>query len=151
MVDPEDRERIVGAVRASPLSGPRLRAEAMRLLAGLPGYDWCGVYRLDDLTLILDEYTGAPTEHTRIPIGDGVCGMAIEKDANQIVADVRTVPHYLACSGDTLSEIVVLIRRQGRVLGQIDVDSHAIGTFGAEDEELLEAVAKVLAERWDAD
>lgn len=136
------------SIHDCPLSGSRLRAEAMRILATLPGYDWCGVYRLDDETLILDEYTGAPTEHTRIPIGRGVCGWAVEQDENQVVPDVRAVDNYLSCNEETRSEIVVLIRHQGKLLGQIDVDSHELATFGEDDERFLEEVARVLAERW---
>lgn len=121
----------------------------MEYLAELDGYDWCGVYRLEGTTLVLDEYVGAPTNHTRIAVGVGVCGTAVAQNANQVVADVRKVDNYLACSTQTRSEIVVLIRDpDGAVLGQIDIDGHDMGTFGPDDEAFLERLGDLLAERW---
>ncbi|MFQ3668615.1 MAG: GAF domain-containing protein [Fimbriimonadaceae bacterium] len=149
MVSPHAAAEILGRVRASGLSGAPLRKMAMECLAELPGYDWCGVYRLEGDELILDEYVGAPTEHTRIAVGVGVCGTAVAENANQVVADVREIDNYLACSTQTRSEVVVLIRRtDGAVLGQIDIDGHAVGAFGPEDEEFLEQLGGLLAERW---
>lgn len=123
----------------------------MRTLCELEGYHWCGVYRLEGDELVLDEFVGAETEHTRIPIGRGVCGTAVSEGKNQIVDDVRTLDNYLACSLETRSEIVVLIRQDGEILGQIDVDGHEAGAFDHSDERLLEGVAKRLAECWQED
>ncbi len=121
----------------------------MTLLDGLPAYDWSGIYRLEGDELILDEYVGASTEHTRIPVGKGVCGTAVAEQRNQVIEDVRELANYLACNTQTRSEIVVLIRREGQILGQIDIDGHTVGAFDASDEAMLEAMAEVLAERWD--
>ncbi|AIE87198.1 putative GAF sensor protein [Fimbriimonas ginsengisoli Gsoil 348] len=115
----------------------------------MPGYNWSGVYRLEGDTLVLDEYVGAETDHTRIPVGRGVCGTAVAENKNQVVTDVRELSNYLACSAVTRSEIVVLIRDGERVLGQIDVDGHEVGAFDATDESFLERVAAVLAAHWD--
>ena len=60
---------------------------------------------------------------------------------NVVVDDVRTLDNYLACSVGTRSEIVVLIRDEGEVVGQFDVDSDDIGAFGPADETLLERLA----------
>lgn len=121
----------------------------MEKLSELPGYNWSGVYRLERDTLVLDEYVGAPTDHTRIPIGVGVCGTAVAEDRNVVVEDVGKLDNYLSCSISTKSEIVVLIRDALRnVLGQIDIDGHEVGAFDHTDEELLEKVAEVLALRW---
>lgn len=148
MVAPQIASLVVGSAEASPLRGAALRRYAMETLAELPHYDWCGVYRLDGDTLVLDEYIGASTDHTRIPVGRGVCGTAVAEDRNQVVSDVRDLENYLSCSLDTRSEIVVLIRLDGRVLGQIDIDSHDVGAFDATDEQMLERLAAVLAGRW---
>lgn len=120
----------------------------MQSLSGLPGYNWSGVYRLEGDTLVLDEYVGAATDHTRIAVGVGVCGTAVAEDRNQVVEDVRELSNYLACSISTRSEIVVLIRKGDEVLGQIDIDGHEVGAFDMSDEAFLERVAEVLAERW---
>lgn len=148
MITPRDAERILSSLRESPARGAELRRYAMELLTDLPGYDWCGIYRLEGNLLILDEFVGAPTEHTRIPVGSGVCGTAIAERRNQVVEDVRAVDNYLSCSVSTRSEIVVLIQTQEEILGQIDIDGHEVGAFDKSDETLLEEIARLLAERW---
>ncbi len=135
-------------VRESPLKGATLRRFAMEQLAELTGYNWCGIYRLDGDTLVLDEFVGAPTDHTRIKVGVGVCGIAVAENKNQVIGDVRELTNYLACSASTRSEIVVLIRRENEVLGQIDIDGHRVGTFDQADEAMLEGLAQLFAERW---
>jgi L-methionine (R)-S-oxide reductase len=94
---------------------------------------------------VLGPYVGAPTEHDRIPIGQGVCGTAMAEEKNQIVRDVRQITNYLACSLGTRSEIVVLIRRGSRMIGQIDADGDEIAAFDATDESMLMAIAEKLA------
>jgi L-methionine (R)-S-oxide reductase len=119
---------------------------AVELLGRLPHFHWTGVYWLEGRELVLGPYVGAPTEHTRIPVGRGVCGAAVAQDANQIVRDVGDLDNYLACSLETKSEIVVLIRDDaGAILGQIDVDAREVGAFDESDEALLEQVARRIA------
>jgi L-methionine (R)-S-oxide reductase len=149
MLDQLEAEKALNHVVTSDLRGKALRAHAMRMLSLLEGYDWCGIYRLEGDTLVLDEFVGDPTEHTRIPVGQGVCGTAVAQRSNQIVEDVRQVDNYLACSTATRSEIVVLIQTEGEILGQIDVDSHTMGRFTEEDEQFLDKLAVALAENWD--
>jgi len=110
-----------------------------------PHYEWVGVYVLRGDMLELGPYAGAPTEHTRIPVGVGVCGTAVAQGANQIIADVREVANYLSCSPTVRSEIVVLIRQGQEIVGQIDADSDAVGAFDEEDEEFLDEVGRVIA------
>ena len=120
----------------------------MEQLGALSTYDWSGVYRLEGDTLLLDAYVGAPTDHTRIPVGRGVCGTAVSQRANQVVDDVGALENYLSCSLETKSEIVVLIWKDDAILGQIDIDSHQVGAFGAEDEALLAGLAALIGARW---
>ena len=121
-------------------------ALAMRLLAAtFPHFKWIGIYWLEGDTLVLGPYVGVPTEHDRIPVGRGVCGTVVAEGKNQIVPDVRLVGNYRACSLETRSEIVVLIRKSGRIVGQIDADGDEPGAFDASDESLLTAVAERLA------
>lgn len=140
---------ILDQLNSSELAGAALRRQAMELLDGLDGYDWSGIYRLEGDTLVLDEYVGAETDHTRIPVGRGVCGSAIAENCNQVVEDVHALENYLACSISTMSEIVVLIRRGDEILGQIDIDGHRKGQFGPGDEAFLDAMAVILAARWE--
>ena len=111
-------------------------------------YNWVGIYLVDHDTLVLHNYIGKPTEHTRIPIGTGVCGAAVAQGANQIVGDVTKLDNYLACSVETRSEIVVLIRKRDEIVGQIDIDSDLENAFNQKDELLLNRVADLLATRF---
>jgi GAF domain-containing protein len=121
----------------------------MQELDQLADYNWSGIYLLEGDTLVLDAYVGAETDHTRIPVGRGVCGTAVAENSNQIVSDVRELTNYLACSVSTRSEIVVLIRdREGIILGQIDIDGHRVCAFDASDEAFLDSLGKLLADRW---
>jgi L-methionine (R)-S-oxide reductase len=151
MVSEAERKMTLEELEATPLFGRALRHLAMRLLSSLKNYNWCGVYRLEGDELVLDEFVGAETEHTRIPVGKGVCGTAVADNKNQIVADVSQAGNYLACSTATKSEIVVLIRRDGEILGQIDIDGHEANAFDETDEALLEQVGRLLARCWEDD
>ncbi len=149
MIDRENAKSILGQIRQSSLHGEPLRLAAMTLLNELPNYDWSGIYRLEGDTLVLDAYVGAATDHTRIPVGTGVCGTAVAENSNQVIDDVRELSNYLSCSIQTRSEIVVLIKSGDRILGQIDIDGHTVGAFDSSDEEFLESLAAILAERWE--
>jgi L-methionine (R)-S-oxide reductase len=111
-----------------------------------PLWDWSGVYLLVGDTLVLGPRT-APADHSRIAIGEGVCGTAVSEDRNQVVEDVREVENYLACSIHTRSELVVLIRDSGKVVGEFDIDSDTVGAFGHEDEALLEEMGTLISAR----
>jgi L-methionine (R)-S-oxide reductase len=113
----------------------------------IPEYTWVGIYLLEGDELVLGPFLGKPSPHTRIPLGQGICGAAATEKATVIVDDVNADPRYLACSIETQSEIVVPIMHNGRVLGEIDIDSDRLAAFGAADRELLEAVAAVIAPR----
>ena len=148
MVTLEEAQRILDAVRTHPSDGFELREFAMSQLDSLDDYNWSGIYRLEGDLLKLDAYVGAATDHKEIPVGRGVCGTAVAENANQVIADVRELENYLACSLQTRSEIVVLIRDGDTILGQVDIDGHRVGAFDASDEVLLEELATLLAERW---
>jgi L-methionine (R)-S-oxide reductase len=116
-----------------------------------PHYDWVGIYWVEGRDLILGPWKGpAATEHTRIPIGKGVCGAAAASGKTEIVADVSKDSRYLACFASTKSEIVVPIRAGTRVIGEIDIDGRELAAFGPEDQRFLEAVAALLATLWPA-
>ena len=122
------------------------RAVAM-LKDGVPAYTWVGIYLVEGDELVLGPFLGKPSPHTRIPLGKGICGAAASQAQTIIVDDVNADPRYLACSLETRSEIVVPIIHDGRVLGEIDIDSDKAAAFGPADRDLLEAVAGHLARR----
>jgi L-methionine (R)-S-oxide reductase len=110
----------------------------------LPQASWVGVYWLEGDALVLGPYVGPSTEHVRIPVGTGVCGAAVAEDRDQVVDDVRQRSNYLACSPSVRSEIVVLVRRGGRVVGQLDLDSEQVGAFSRDDHAFLTMIAGAL-------
>ena len=147
----ERHEQALKAVRAAVEGEPDAQ-RAMELTVDLiskhlPDYTWTGIYVLDGNELCLGPFRGKPSPHTRIPVGRGICGAAAAEKATIIVDDVNADPRYLACSLDTKSEIVVPIMKGGEVLGEIDIDSDRLAAFGAADQQMLEAVAALLAER----
>ncbi|MCE2765921.1 MAG: GAF domain-containing protein, partial [Fimbriimonadaceae bacterium] len=149
MVEISIASKILNELNSSSLSGIELRKFAMEQLDQLQDYNWSGIYRLEGETLVLDAYVGAATDHTHIPVGRGVCGTAVAEDKNQVITDVRELTNYLACSTQTRSEIVVLIRKGDTILGQIDIDGHRVAAFDSSDEQLLEDIAAILADRWE--
>jgi GAF domain-containing protein len=142
-------DEILGLARESDLAGRALRDYAMELLSTLPTYDWSGIYRLEGDVLHLDAYVGEATDHTEIAVGVGVCGTAVKEGKSQVIEDVRELSNYLSCSMKTRSEIVVLIRLGEVVLGQIDIDGHEVGAFDAQDEQFLQELGLILADRWE--
>jgi L-methionine (R)-S-oxide reductase len=137
-------------IRAEIAAAPGPEAAAQRAVELLherfPNYDWVGIYWVDESDLVLGPWTGADaTEHTRIPIGTGICGAAAASGRTEIVPDVNADPRYLACFASTRSEIVVPIFDGGEVVGEIDVDGNDLDAFDATDARFLEEIAALLA------
>lgn len=112
-------------------------------------YNWVGFYMLEHMPgqppmLVLGPFVGAMTPHTRIPLNQGICGAAATSGKTVVVHDVNSDPRYLACSLETKSEIVVPVFVRGKVVGELDIDSHFPSAFGPEDQELVEYCARVL-------
>ena len=109
-------------------------------------YNWIGIYIVKENDLILGPWKGPQaTEHTKIPIGTGICGCAAETGKTEIVNNVRTDDRYLSCFAKTKSEIVVPIKKDGIIVGEIDIDSDKIEAFSNEDKVFLEKVADMLS------
>ncbi|AEE95697.1 AMP-binding protein [Mahella australiensis] len=111
----------------------------------IPYYDWVGFYFMEDKALVLGPYRGRPTEHVRIEVGQGICGQAAVKGHTVVVDDVSMEDNYLACSLQTQSEIVVPIKVDGYLIGEIDIDSDTPKAFGIQDKSFLEEVAQALS------
>ena len=109
----------------------------------LPAINWAGFYIMEDGALVLGPFQGKPA-CIRIPVGKGVCGTAVAENAVQLVADVHQFPGHIACDSASNSEIVIPIRKNGKVWGVLDIDSPEMGRFTQEDREGLEAFVKIL-------
>jgi len=109
-------------------------------------YSWVGIYILRDDMLVLGPWRGEQaTEHTEIPVGRGVCGSAAKSGKTEIVPDVSVDKRYLSCFVSTKSEIVVPIKKDDLVVGEIDIDSDAIDAFSKKDAVFLERIASILS------
>jgi L-methionine (R)-S-oxide reductase len=114
-------------------------------------YNWVGFYMLESSpgqqpVLALGAFQGAMTPHTRISLNQGICGAAASTGKTVVVDDVSKDSRYLACSHETKSEIVVPIFVRGKVVGELDIDSHFLAAFKEEDRELVEYCASLVGQ-----
>lgn len=129
-------------------NGCKIVVDSLRTM--ISHFDWVGIYmrQLDDLVLIA--WNGPKeTEHTRIPIGAGICGLAAKRKETVTVDDVSGDSRYLACFPQTRSELVVPLLGKEDVIGEIDIDSDTLATFTNEDRSLVEQVAGTLVSRYE--
>ncbi len=136
-----------GLVATSPSVNELLQQTCDTIRTRLPKYNWVGFYMVDpsdESMLVLGPFSGAPTPHTRIPVSQGICGAAVAQGETVVVDDVNSDPRYLSCSIETKSEIVVPLRAHGKIVGEIDIDSHTNAAFGGEDRLFVESCAERL-------
>lgn len=117
------------------------------LQTAIQHYNWVGFYMMNDheQLLTLGPYAGAATDHTRIPYGRGICGQVAVNGETFVVPDVWQQDNYLACSLETKAEIVIPIYYEGKLIAQLDIDSHYIDPFTQDDEDFLNRVCLICA------
>lgn len=146
---PSIESEAASIIGGSGTAGERLQALCELLKGRIPHYDWFGFYiaRRGEALLDMGPFAGESTEHVLIPFGRGICGQAAERRKTFVVDDVSAASNYLACSLKVKSEIVVpvLDPDSGDLAGEIDIDSHAVAAFGAEDRAFLERLAVLVA------
>ena len=143
----EDLLSAAGALTADEPDGVANMANVAALLwEFLPDCNWTGFYRMIDGELVLGPFVGRPA-CIRIPVGRGVCGAAAESGKTQLVPDVHAFPGHIACDGNTQSELVVPVLRNGRVVAVIDLDSPSPARFDVADRAGIEALAAMLSDR----
>ncbi len=122
--------------------------QVVEVLSGAyPAWSWVGVYLLVGDKLILGPFVGPDTEHTEIPVGTGVCGQAVESGRNMVIGNVKQYGDYLACSPSTQSEMVLLIKDDGDIVGELDIDSDDLDAFAPEDLDALRPLAALAGPR----
>jgi GAF domain-containing protein len=149
----KDVDRELEQLARAAKSAHDLMSEIVKLLHDrMLKYNWVGFYMLETTSngeppmLVLGAYQGAMTPHTRIPLHQGICGAAASTGKTVIVDDVSKDPRYLACSLETKSEIVVPVFVRGKVVGELDIDSHFPAAFKDEDRELVERCAVLVGQ-----
>jgi len=146
---PSDLIPELDALAVTSASADALMKGIVALLhAKLTRYNWVGFYLLekeaDRDILVLGPFKGTMTPHTRIPLNQGICGAAASSGKTVVVDDVSADSRYLACSLETKSEIVVPVFSHGKVVGELDIDSHFLATFRPDDRKLCEHAAAIL-------
>ena len=110
----------------------------------VPRLNWAGFYRMVDGELVLGPFQGKAA-CIRIPLGQGVCGVAAQSRETQLVEDVHAFPGHIACDGASQSELVVPVLRDGQLIAVIDLDSPELARFDAEDAQGIEALAAAIS------
>ena len=108
------------------------------------GFWWTGFYRVCGNELILGPFQG-PIACMHIPFGKGVCGTAWKQAETIVVPDVEAFPGHIACSSASKSEIVVPVKKDGKVIAVLDIDSEKLNTFDDIDREYLEQIVRLLS------
>lgn len=111
------------------------------LFHALDNVNWLGIYVLRGTDLVLGPFQGQAA-CTRIPLGNGVCGVAAARRETLRVADVHEFPGHIACDVASRSEIVVPLIVAGELIGVLDIDSPLIDRFSADDQVGIEALCR---------
>ncbi|MEX2349710.1 MAG: GAF domain-containing protein [Flavobacteriaceae bacterium] len=137
--------RILSYDNASP--DEKLTRVCELLQENITYYDWVGFYFANEAekTLHLKAFAGEPTDHTVIPFGKGICGQVAVSNNNFVVPDVQAQDNYIACSINVKAEIVIPLFKDGKNIGQIDIDSNTADPFTEADERFLEWVNEEVA------
>ena len=109
-------------------------------------YSWVGIYVVEGDELVLSAWSGTEeTEHKRIAVGEGICGLAAETGRTEVVPDVTERPEFIACFPSTRSEIVVpVFNPDVELIAVLDIDSADYGAFDQADVAALERLIWML-------
>ena len=147
----EVRNEITQLAEAVPTAQELMRKVTKVLHERMLKYNWVGFYMLEPgaqpPVLVLGAFEGAMTPHTRIPLNQGICGAAASSGRTVVVDDVSKDSRYLACSLETKSEIVVPVFAHGKVVGELDIDSHFASAFTEEHQALVQHCALLVGKK----
>ncbi|MGO4552358.1 GAF domain-containing protein [Lysobacter sp. 2RAF19] len=146
---PERYAQLAEQARALLHGEPDRIANAANLSAlvyhALPQLNWAGFYFFDGTELVVGPFQGLPA-CVRIPLDKGVCGAAASTRKTQLVEDVHAFPGHIACDAASRSELVVPLVRNGTLVGVLDLDSPVPARFDVEDQQGIEAIARLFEE-----
>src|ERR1700689_2978695 len=149
----EVRNEVDELAASAPTAQDLMRKMVMLLHERVLKYNWVGFYMLEPGTkppvLVLGAFEGAMTPHTRIPLNQGICGAAASSGQTVVVDDVSKDSRYLACSLETKSEIVVPVFAHGKVVGELDIDSHFAAAFAPDDQSFVQHCAALVGAKFE--
>ena len=137
------KQQLQALVAGVPYPVANLANASALLNQALRDINWVGFYLRQGEKLVLGPFQGK-TACIEIPFGRGVCGTAATKDETQLVMDVHQFPGHIACDCASNSEIVIPLRKNGQIIGVLDIDSPLYNRFTADDKCGLEEFARIL-------
>src|SRR5579864_1933166 len=150
----EVRNEITELAQAAKTAQDLMQSMVRLLHDRMLKYNWVGFYMLEPGAkppiLALGAFEGAMTPHTRIPLNQGICGAAASSGKTVVVDDVANDPRYLACSLETKSEIVVPVFAHGKIVGELDIDSHFPAAFTSEHKEFVQHCAQLIGKKMES-
>ncbi len=139
----EINEGLKGLISGVPYFTANLANAAALLYNSLSDINWSGFYLMQDGKLVLGPFQGKPA-CIEIAVGRGVCGTAVARGSTILVENVHEFEGHIACDSASNSEIVIPIRKNGVIIGVLDIDSPTIGRFTETDREGLEEFVRIL-------
>lgn len=112
----------------------------------IPDLNWSGFYlwSSEDQELVLGPFQGKPA-CIRIRPERGVCGKAYSTATTQRIDDVDSFPGHIACDAASQSELVVPLKKNGKVMGVLDLDSPQPNRFNDRDETELTRIMDLIS------
>jgi len=132
----------LGREITSVLNVDELLQKIPTLIARITKFKAFAVYLLDPRRqeLSIAYSVGYPDEvvwSLRVKVGDGLVGAAVAEGQPILVNDVHADPRYHEAVPGSNAELVVPLRRKGRVIGALNLLSDTVGQFTEIDEALL--------------
>ena len=137
-------QQLAALVDGVPYEVANLANASALLWQEMPDINWVGFYKMISGKLVLGPFQGK-SACIEIPIGKGVCGTAVSLGDTVLVKNVHEFPGHIACDCASNSEIVVPLKKDGRIVGVLDIDSPVIGRFTDDDRDGLEKFASQLS------
>ena len=121
-----------------------------QLIARLTNFQAFAVYLLDPKAqeLSIAYSVGYPEEVSRalrVKVGHGLVGAAVAEGHPLLVNDVHADARYVEAVPGSNAELVVPLRRKGRVIGALNLLSDTVGQFTETDEAILRQFAAHVA------
>ncbi len=110
----------------------------------VPDINWAGFYFLKEDELLLGPFQGKPA-CVHLKLGKGVCSRAVELNKTVVVDDVHCFEGHIACDADSRSEIVVPLRKDGRIFAVLDIDSPLVNRFESISDIIEDAAREIEA------
>jgi sigma-B regulation protein RsbU (phosphoserine phosphatase) len=132
----------LGREVASVLDLDELLQKIPQLIARLTKFQAFAAYLLDPngIELRVAYSVGYPDDTARtlrLQVGHGLVGAAVAEGAPILVNDVDADPRYVEAVPGSKAELVVPLRRKGRVIGALNLLSDTPGQFTEADVEML--------------